>query len=121
MRKPNFRMPEEASCSCHCGCTAPVFATPTTGGIEVRFPVGFRYTAMTSRTTAAVSAVHMDEGTPRDHSGQPSIVLRMVGNGERLWDIAKSYGTTAQDIMCANALEEDVAPEGQLLLIPRKR
>ncbi|MFQ7454377.1 LysM peptidoglycan-binding domain-containing protein [Flavonifractor plautii] len=45
----------------------------------------------------------------------------MVGNGERLWDIAKSYGTTAQDIMCANALEEDVAPEGQLLLIPRKR
>ena len=35
----------------------------------------------------------------------------MVGNGERLWDIAKSYGTTAQDIMCANALEEDVAPE----------
>ena len=73
------------------------------------------------RTTAAVSAVHMDEGTPRDHSGQPSIVLRMVGNGERLWDIAKSYGTTAQDIMCANALEEDVAPEGQLLLIPRKR
>ena len=42
----------------------------------------------------------------------------MVGNGERLWDIAKSYGTTAQDIMCANALEEDVAPEGQLLLIP---
>ncbi len=49
---------------------------------------------------------------PRDHSGQPSIVLRMVGNGERLWDIAKSYGTTAQDIMCANALEEDVAPEG---------
>ncbi len=73
--------------------------------------MGFRYTAMTSRTTAAVSAVHMDEGTPRDHSGQPSIVLRMVGNGERLWDIAKSYGTTAQDIMCANALEEDVAPE----------
>ena len=116
-----LELPEEASCSCHCGCTAPVFATPTTGGIEVRFPVGFRYTAMTSRTTAAVSAVHMDEGTPRDHSGQPSIVLRMVGNGERLWDIAKSYGTTAQDIMCANALEEDVAPEGQLLLIPRKR
>lgn len=36
----------------------------------------------------------------------------MVGNGERLWDIAKSYGTTAQDIMCANALEEDVAPGG---------
>ena len=68
-----LELPEEASCSCHCGCTAPVFATPTTGGIEVRFPVGFRYTAMTSRTTAAVSAVHMDEGTPRDHSGQPPL------------------------------------------------
>ena len=45
----------------------------------------------------------------------------MVGSGERLWDIAKSYGTTAQDIMRANDLEEEPAPEGQLLLIPRKR
>ena len=40
---------------------------------------------------------------------------------ERLWDIAKAYGTTSRDIIQANGLEEELAPEGQLLLIPRKR
>ena len=41
--------------------------------------------------------------------------------GERLWDIAKAYGTTTGDIVQANALEEESLPMGQLLLIPKKR
>ena len=75
----------------------------------------------TGSKAAAVSTVTFDENAPQDHTGQPSIVLRMVTGGERLWDIAKAYGTTARDVMQANALEEEELPDGQLLLIPRKR
>ncbi len=114
-------LPEGAVCSARCSCPSPVFATPTTGGIEVRFPVDFQYVALEIRRTAGVAAIRMDETARRDTSGQPSIVLRMVGPGERLWDLAKAYGTTQQDIMQANALAEENAPNGQLLLIPRKR
>lgn len=116
-----LELPEDASCTCLCSCTAPVFATPTAGGIEVRCSLSFSYTALTSRTAAAVAAVQLDENAAADHAGQPSIVLRVVGAGERLWDIAKAYGTTSRDIVQANGLEEELAPEGQLLLIPRKR
>ena len=63
----------------------------------------------------------MDETAPRDTSAQPSIVLRMVGEQERLWDIAKAYATTQQDIMQANDLEDGTVPGGKLLLIPKKR
>ena len=87
----------------------------------MRFSLSFSYTALTSRTAAAVAAVQLDESAAADHAGQPSIVLRVVGAGERLWDIAKAYGTTSRDIVQANGLEEELAPEGQLLLIPRKR
>ena len=45
----------------------------------------------------------------------------MVGEGERLWDIAKTYGTTTEDIVQANALGEEAPQAGQLLLIPKKR
>ena len=114
-------LPQQARCTCRCAVTAPVFAAPTAGGVEVRFPVGFSWLALTGAKTAAVTGISFDENTPRDHTGQPSIVLRMVGKGERLWDIAKSYGTTGRDVMQANALEEEDLPEGQLLLIPRKR
>ena len=116
-----LELPEDASCACRAACTAPVFAVPTAGGIEVRFSLGFSSTALTGRTVAGVSAVRLDETAAREREDRPSIVLRMVGAGERLWDIAKSYGTTALDIMQANDLEEEQATEGRLLLIPRKR
>ena len=116
-----LELPEGTQCTCRCACTTPVFAAATAGGLEVRFPVCFRYAAHTPQTAAGISAASLDENAPLDHAGRPSIVLRMVGEGERLWDIAKSYGTTAADILQANALEEGCPAAGQLLLIPRKR
>lgn len=116
-----LELPEYARCSCDCSCTAPVFAAAAAGGLEVRFPVSFRYMALASRTVPGICGITMEETEPLDHSQRPSIVLRMVGPGERLWDIAKSYGTTAGDIVQANGLEEDMPVGGRLLLIPRKR
>ena len=81
----------------------------------------FRYLALMPHNTTGVSDIRLDESALRNTAGQPSIVLRMVGEGERLWDIAKAYGTTMDDIVQANALGEDVLPIGQLLLIPKKR
>lgn len=117
----SLELPEQSLCSCHCFCTAPVFAAAAAGGLEVRFPVCFQYTALSGRSVAGISDITIDESAPLDHANRPSIVLRMVGEGERLWDIAKSYGTTAGDIIQANALEDDVPADGRLLLIPRKR
>lgn len=52
----------------------------------------------------------------------PSLVLRAMKQGERLWDIAKLYRTTVEAILAANELkEESAAVIGKLLLIPRRR
>lgn len=112
---------EGAECACRCGVPGEIFAVPSSSGIEVRFQVDIQYLAYTRRQMISVSGVHLDENGVRDTAGKPSIVLRMVAGGERLWDIAKAYGTTAQDILQANDLSEDALPAGQLLLIPRKR
>ena len=49
------------------------------------------------------------------------MVLRLALPGEGLWDIAKAYGTTSQEIVQANELEEGPLPSGRMLLIPRVR
>ncbi len=116
-----LELPEEAVCSSRCLCPAPVFATATTGGIEVRFPVHISYLALERRRMVAIAALRTEEAAEQKDASQPSVVLRMVGREERLWDIAKAYGTTARDIMRANGMEEDAVPGGQLLLIPRSR
>ena len=38
-----------------------------------------------------------------------------------MWDIAKAYGTTTQEILQANELEEGTLPTGIMLLIPSTR
>jgi len=88
--------------------------------MEVRFALDFRYCALSRRQIAALSG--LGPGEPPENTGeQPSLVLRMLGQGERLWDVAKTYGTTIADIISANELEDASAAAGRLLLIPRKR
>ncbi len=115
-----LELPEDCGCTCLCRCPGQVFATPTSGGLEVRFAVDFQYLALADRTATAVSAVRAEERQEDGEGERPSIVLRMAQPGERLWDIAKAYGTTIADIRSANELEEETAA-GRLLLIPRKR
>lgn len=95
-------------------------ATPVTGGLEVRFNVEFPYLALEKTVCGVVSGVRplpMEEGG----GSRPSVVLRVVGEREALWDIAKSCGATVADIMTANELDSDSAPAGMLLLIPKQR
>lgn len=117
-----MQLSDEKSCSCIAKCPGEVFANPAAGGIEVRFPVDFTYMTLTDQRVAGITNVSMNESAPFDNAKRPSIVLRMAEEGEALWDMAKAYGATVEDIIAANELAEDdaIAP-GRLLLIPKKR
>lgn len=113
-------LPDGCRCFCQCEGVGDVYAAPAPGGIEVRFALDFRYCALSRRQITALSGI--GPGEPAGDAGnQPSLVLRMLGRGERLWDVAKAYGTTIADIISANELEGEAAAEGRLLLIPRRR
>lgn len=111
---------EGCRCFCQCEGVGDVYAAPAPGGIEVRFTLDFRYCALTRRQITALSGLGPGEQA-EDTVNQPSLVLRMLGQGERLWDVAKAYGTTIADIISANELEGEAAAESRLLLIPRRR
>ena len=111
---------QDCRCSFTCVC-GNLTATPTADGVEVRFPVDFPYLCLAAGQLTVVHELKVDESAPCDPSSQPSIVLRMLGQGERLWDVAKRYGTTTEDIIIANELADEQPPCGTLLLIPKKR
>lgn len=112
---------ENVRCSCHCTCPGEVFAAPAAGGVEVRFTVEFH--CLTTETTAvpAVTSAQLGEARNAGEGPRPSVVLRMPAPGEELWDIAKAHGTTMEQILQANELEEDTLPVGRMLLIPSAR
>lgn len=113
-------LPEGCRCFCQCEGVGDVYAAPAPGGLEVRFALDFRYCALDRRMLAALSGLHPGEAA-EDGEERPSLVLRRLGQGERLWDLAKTYGTTIADIISANELEDETAAGERLLLIPRRR
>lgn len=58
---------------------------------------------------------------PENIKNMPSIVIYAVQNNDTLWKIAKRYGTTVDDIVKLNDLEnEDNITAGMKLLVPKK-
>ncbi|MCD8142415.1 MAG: LysM peptidoglycan-binding domain-containing protein, partial [Clostridiales bacterium] len=98
-----------------------VDAVETGGGLELRAAVAFHLMLLERQPEMVVTALTVEEASAGAAEGQPSIVLRQVGAGETLWQIAKTYSATQQEIMDANGMEEETPQAGQLLLIPRKR
>lgn len=114
------RLPKDAKISCHYALNQ-LEALPGAAGIELRGVLEFQLQTRQTFQVTCLSGSELDREHPLDHSGQPSVILRRPGKGERLWEIAKRYSTTCQEICAANGLAEDQLLGDQMLLIPRKR
>jgi len=103
-----------------CVPVGELLAVPVTGGIEVRFEVEFSVLSVMDESIGFVNRVVVLPA-PEGEEERPSVILRKVAKGERLWDIAKFYQSTIEEIKNANGLEAEGASEGMMLLIPRRR
>jgi hypothetical protein len=84
-------------------------------------PVEFPYLCLRETRAPVVDDMTVDSAPEEEPGPRPSLVLRVLDEGERLWDVAKRYGTTIGDIEKANELGGEQPWGGKLLLIPRKR
>lgn len=49
---------------------------------------------------------------------RPSLIVRTVHKDTSLWDLAKTHGTTMEEIMAANHLDSMLLPDDVMLLLP---
>lgn len=115
-----MEIPEGCKCFCRCEAVGDVYAAPSAGGVEARAGLELRVCAIANKQITAMTGLKPGESVPGTEA-PPSLVLRMFEGEERLWDVAKAYGTTIADIIRANELEDAGAAAGKLLLIPRRR
>ena len=93
-------------------------STVGSGGLEVTIALDFRWLRLEEDACPVVSQV--DLGEKLEHGEEtPSLVVRAVGEGQTLWDIAKAYRSAQEDIMAASGLTGEELYSGQMLLIPR--
>lgn len=90
-------------------------ALPGAGSVQMK--AGIVLSAVTEGQRGQMMLCGIDVGEMKEpDQNRPSLILRRA-DGQRLWDIAKSCGTTVQAICQANQLQSEPVP-GQMLLIP---
>ena len=110
----------DAQVSVEAVCAGDVTTALGASGVELRFTAEFTLCETETAACACLTALSA-EPSPTD-ADAPALVLRAPREGESLWDVAKQYRTTADNILAANELTDGVLPEaGQMLLIPRCR
>ena len=68
-----------------------------------------------------INSINNIEITDEEKSNMPSIVVYYVKMGDTLWDIAKTFQTTIEDIKTVNELTDDFIYPMQQLIIQKRR
>ncbi|MBE5039002.1 DUF3794 and LysM peptidoglycan-binding domain-containing protein [Ructibacterium gallinarum] len=86
--------------------------------LELRFVIGL--TVKSLKTGGTVLVEDMKECEEKEEKPCPCIVLYFVQKGDTLWNIAKRYHTTVEELRRLNHIEGDLIVPGQQLKICRK-
>ncbi|MBQ1242346.1 MAG: LysM peptidoglycan-binding domain-containing protein, partial [Oscillospiraceae bacterium] len=114
-------IPENCTATIEDVCCGELRAAAAGGGIEVRFSAVFTLMLTCRFHTVTLCALQVQPRSEEQEKA-PSLVLKPLLKGQRLWDIAKQYRTTCEDILCANEAEDESAfSVGEMLLIPKRR
>ncbi len=108
-------------------CVAEVSTEHSSYSIEGADRLNVRVVLKTSAqliseyTVSAVADIDYDENDKVDKSSQAGITVYFVQSGDEMWDIAKRYHTTSEEISSVNMLDPGAAlVPGQQLLIPKR-
>ena len=85
--------------------------------IEIKTEMDFNVIVYSRLRLSTVDTITVDEDQPIDTKDKSPVVLYYADKGERVWDIARKYFTSAQIIKRNNDIDCDVLDENKMLLI----
>lgn len=89
--------------------------------IEVRTALKAEGKIISQSPIELISDISIKEDMPLKKENQPGIVIYFADENEELWDIAKRYHTTTDELAAINSIEEDaVLSKRQQLVIPKR-
>ncbi len=89
----------------------------TGSGMEIRADIAALVTRCESSVFNLLSDLKINEAVQKQSPLTP-LVLCFAGEGEELWDIAKTYNTSAEWIKTQNGIDTDRLTHDDVLLIP---
>ena len=98
-------------------CIGDEFVITSDGMIECKVDLEFELEMYNNANINMIDEIKLIENTEQSN---PSMVIYIVKQGDTLWEIAKKYKTTMEEIISVNHLEDvDNLTIGQKLFVPR--
>ena len=98
-----------------------VAASYTIGGsdnIEARVELNVRADVFEVTKLPVVTDVRVREDAPKSKDDRAALVIYYADDGERIWDIARRYNTSVDEVTQLNSLTGDELSSAKMLLIP---
>ena len=98
-------------------CVQDEFVVTSDGMVDCKVDLEFETEMYDNANINIIDEIEMSE---EENNSNPSMIIYRVKDGDTLWNIAKRYKTTMQDIINVNNLDNgDMISVGQKLFIPR--
>ena len=98
-------------------CVQDEFVVTSDGMVDCKVDLEFETEMYDNANINIIDEIEMSE---EENNSNPSMIIYIVKDGDTLWNIAKRYKTTMQDIINVNNLDNgDMISVGQKLFIPR--
>ena len=89
--------------------------------IEIRASIKLSMMILKEQEINVISSISIDEEKPVIKDNISGITIYFADDSEKLWDVAKKYSTTVEEIIKANNLDEgSTLSKGQRLMIPKR-
>ncbi len=94
------------------------FTLTSPENLELRVDLGINAAIYEKNEVSLISDFSVDESTPAKRKSKGAMIIYFPDSGDRVWDIARNYGASVEEIMRINELESDEIPNGKMILVP---
>ena len=86
--------------------------------MELRIDLGVNAAVYERNEMSLISDFAVDETRPMARKTKGAMIIYFADANENVWDVAKNYNASVEEIMRINELEGEEIPEGKLILVP---
>ena len=94
------------------------FTITGASSIEVTANLNINAAVYEKRDITLISDVEIDENSPIDRTRKGALTIYFPNNNEYVWDIARIYNASVDEIMRINDLDNEKLPAGRMILVP---
>ncbi len=86
--------------------------------VELRIDLGINAAVYEKRDMSLISDMEIDENRPCQRKAKGAMTIYFPSNNECVWDIARIYNASVEEIMQINQLESENLTAGRMILVP---